>query len=149
MFIIIHTYLISVCVIVCIVKALKGLSPQIYALQSSHLSTSAEPSLKHGNSLVSSVFSRFKILCVFSGVDCFGDWVIEVSEMNKKDSIFVNSEMNKKDSIFVKSEMNRKDSIFVKSEMNNKGSIFVESEMNNKDSIFVKEYTIVVILVFL
>lgn len=137
----------------CIVKALKGLSPQIYARQSSHLSTSAEPSLKHGSSLVSSVFSRFKILCVsvcvFSGVDCFGDWVIEVSEMNKKDSIFVNSEMNKKDSIFVKSEMNRKDSIFVKSEMNNKGSIFVESEMNNKDSIFVKEYTIVVILVFL
>lgn len=33
------------------VKALKGLSPQIYALQSSHLSTFAEPSLKHGNSL--------------------------------------------------------------------------------------------------
>lgn len=33
------------------VKALKGLSPQIFALQSSHLSTSAQPSLKHGNSL--------------------------------------------------------------------------------------------------
>lgn len=33
------------------VKALKGLSPQIFALESSHLSTSAQPSLKHGNSL--------------------------------------------------------------------------------------------------
>ncbi|KAL1812106.1 hypothetical protein ACET3Z_022171 [Daucus carota] len=33
------------------VKALKGLSPQIYALQSSHLSTSAQPSLKNRNSL--------------------------------------------------------------------------------------------------
>lgn len=33
------------------VKALKALSPQIYALQSSHLSTSAEPSLKHRNPL--------------------------------------------------------------------------------------------------